>query len=115
MERHRLTDAQWERIASLVPGKEGDPGRHGADNRLFVDSVLWMAKTGAPWRDLPAKFGQWNSVYRRFRRWCEREVWSGILAAVSEDPDIENVLIDATIIRVHQHAAGGKGGPRRRQ
>jgi putative transposase len=110
MERHRLSNAQWERIAPLVPGKPGDPGRHGEDNRLFVEAVLWLSRTGAPWRDLPAEFGRWNSIYRRFWRWAKRGVWSRILEEVSEDPDLEHLIIDATIVRAHQHAAGGKGG-----
>lgn len=112
MERHRLTDTQWDRISPFVSGKAGDPGRHGADNRLFVESVLWLARTGAPWRDLPEVFGPWNSVFRRFSRWAKRGVWSRILEAVSDDPDLEHVIIDATIVRAHQHAAGGKGGPK---
>lgn len=115
MKRHRLSDAQWQRIAPLVPGKTGDPGRHGEDNRLFVEAVLWLARTGAPWRDLPATFGHWNSVFRRFSRWAKRGVWARILAALSEDPDLEHLIIDATIIRAHQHAAGGKGGFKHRR
>jgi len=110
MERHRLSDAQWERIASLVPGKPGDPGRHGENNRLFVEAVLWMGRTGAPWRDLPTELGAWNSVWRRFSRWAKRGVWSRILEEVSDDPNLKHVSIDATIVRAHQHAAGGKGG-----
>lgn len=110
MARHRLSDAQWARIAALVPGKDGDPGRHGRDNRLFVDAVLWECRTGAPWRDLPAEFGNWNSVFRRFRRWAQNGVWSRIFEVLIEDPDLEHVIIDATIIRAHQHAGGGKGG-----
>ena len=110
MARHRLSDAQWARIAALVPGKDGDPGRHGRDNRLFVDAVLWECRTGAPWRDLPAEFGNWNSVFRRFRRWAQNGVWSRIFEILIEDPDLEHLIIDATIIRAHQHAAGGKGG-----
>jgi transposase len=110
MARHRLSDAQWARIAALVPGKDGDPGRHGRDNRLFVDAVLWVCRTGAPWRDLPAEFGNWNSVFRRFRRWAQNGVWSRIFEILIEDPDLEHLIIDATIIRAHQHAAGGKGG-----
>jgi putative transposase len=115
MKRHRLSDAQWERIAPLVSGKAGDPGRHGEDNRLFVEAVLWLARTGAPWRDLPETFGHWNSIFRRFSRWAKRGVWSRVLAALSDDPDLEHVIIDATIIRAHQHAAGGKGGFKRRR
>jgi putative transposase len=115
MKRHRLSDAQWQRIAPLVPGKPGDPGRHGEDNRRFVEAVLWLGRTGAPWRDLPAEFGEWNSVFRRFSRWAKRGVWSRILEQVSHDPDLESLIIDATIIRAHQHAAGGKGGFKRRR
>ena len=110
MIRHRLTDAQWERIEHLVPGKRGDPGRTGEDNRLFVDAIVWMARTGAPWRDLEAYFGKWNSVFRRFRRWAKAGVWERVMAAVADDPDFESVIIDGTIIRAHQHAAGAKGG-----
>jgi transposase len=110
MQRHRLTDEQWNRIEPLVPGKDGDPGRHGKDNRLFVEAVLWLAKTGAPWRDLPNECGNWNSIFRRFSRWTKRGVWHRLLQALSDDPDFENVSIDATIIRAHQHSAGGKGG-----
>ncbi len=110
MKRHRLSDAQWERIAPVIAGKPGDPGRHGENNRLFVEAVLWLARTGAPWRDLPAEFGNWNSIFRRFRRWAKNGVWARILEILIEDPDLEHLIIDATIIRTHQHAAGGKGG-----
>jgi putative transposase len=113
MIRHRLTDEQWGRIENLVPGKPGDPGRSGKDNRLFVDAIIWMARTGAPWRDLSPFFGNWNSVWKRFRRWAKAGVWERILAALADDPDFESVIIDGTIIRAHQHAAGGKGGFRR--
>jgi putative transposase len=115
MIRHRLTDAQWERIEHLVPGKQGDPGRTGEDNRLFVDAIVWMARTGAPWRDLEAYFGNWNSVFRRFRRWAKAGVWVRLMAAVADDPDFESVIIDGTIIRAHQHAAGAKGGFKNRR
>lgn len=115
IERHRLTNAQWERIASVIPGKPGDPGRHGENNRGFVEGVLWIGRTGAPWRDLPAEFGDWNAVWRRFTRWAERGIWARILEQVSEDPDLEHVIIDATIVRAHQHSAGGKGGPKLRR
>jgi putative transposase len=110
MIRHRLSDGQWARIENLLPGKPGDPGRSGDDNRLFVDAVVWMARTGCPWRDLPPFFGKWNSVWKRFRRWAKAGVWEHILAALADDPDFESIIIDGTIIRVHQHAAGGKGG-----
>jgi transposase len=105
-----LKDEQWERIAPLLPGKAGDPGRSGSDNRLFVEAVLWMVRTGAPWRDLPEMFGNWNSVFRRFRRWVQTSVFEHVFQALSGDPDFEYALIDGTIIRVHQHGTGAKGG-----
>ena len=109
MIRRELTDTQWLRIKDLVPGKEGDKGRHGADNRLFVDAVLWIARAGAPWRDLPPVFGHWNSVFQRFRRWARKGVWERIFSALMESPDFEYLIIDSTIVRAHQHAAGAKG------
>jgi transposase len=108
--RRTLTDAQWARIADLVPGKAGDRGQTGKDNRLFVDAVLWMVRTGAPWRDLPREFGPWNTVWRRFDRWSAAGVWERLFEALVEDPDFEYLIIDATIVRAHQHAAGQKGG-----
>jgi transposase len=114
MARTCLTDAQWERMAPLVPGKPGDPGATGRDNRRFVEAVLWIARTGAPWRDLPAELGPWNSTWRRFARWSAKSVWERLFAAVADDPDFEHVVLDATIVRAHQHSAGGKGGLRLR-
>jgi transposase len=105
-----LRDDQWERIAPLLPGKEGDPGRSGEDNRLFVEAVLWIARTGSPWRDLPDAFGNWNSVWRRFRRWALKGVFDRVFNSLSDDPDFEYVIIDGTIVRVHQHGTGAKGG-----
>ena len=105
-----LSDAQWERISLLLPGKVGDPGRSGANNRLFVEGVLWIARTGAPWRDLPAAFGNWNSVFQRFRRWALKGVFDAIFKSLSGDPDFEYAMIDGTIVRVHQHGTGAKGG-----
>jgi transposase len=106
MARMNLRDDQWERIAEQLPGKEGDCGCNAADNRLFVEAVLWMARAGAPWRDLPPEFGLWNSGYKRFARWQERGVWERIFAVLAEEGDFEEVFIDSTVIRVHQHAAG---------
>ena len=94
-----------------MPGKVGDPGRSGADNRLFLEAVLWIARVGAPWRDLPQMFGNWNSTFKRFRRWVEKDVFASLFSALSGDPDFEYALIDGTIIRVHQHGTGAKGGP----
>ena len=106
MIRMMLTEEQWSRIETLLPGKSGDPGRSGQDNRLFVDAVLWIARTGSPWRDLPTEFGSWNSVYVRFARWSDKQVWKTIFDVLREDADFEEVYLDGTIVRAHQHAAG---------
>jgi transposase len=110
LERFLLNDAQYKRMAPLLPGKIGDPGRTAADNRLFVEAVLWIVRTGAPWRDLPVCFGRWNSAFRRFRRWSRKGVFEKIFNALSGDPDFEYAIVDGTIVRVHQHGAGAKGG-----
>ena len=110
MIRKVLKDSQWVRIAPLLPGKPGAPGRSAADNRLFVEAVLWIARTGAPWRDLPDAFGLWNSVFKRFRRWTLKGVFESVFKALSGDPDFEYAMIDGTIVRVHQHGTGAKGG-----
>ena len=110
MDRMVLRDDQWERIARLVPGKVGDPGRSGANNRLFVEAVLWIVRVGAPWRDLPKDFGNWNSVFQRFRRWVRSGVFDQMFEALSADADFEYVIVDGTIVRVHQHGTGAKGG-----
>ena len=110
MDRMVLRDDQWERIASLVPGKVGDPGRSGADNRLFVEAVLWIVRVGAPWRDLPQDFGKWNSVFQRFRRWVRSGVFDQMFEALSADADFEYVIVDGTIVRVPQHGTGARGG-----
>jgi transposase len=110
LNRDLLSDEQWERIAPLLPGKEGDPGRSGEDNRLFVEAVLWLVRAGAPWRDLPPRFGKWGSVWKRFRRWAEKGVFERIFNKLSEAPDFEYVLIDGTIVKVHRHGTGARGG-----
>ena len=112
MSRMWLSDDQFGRIAALLPGKASDPGRTAADNRLFVEAVLWIARTGSPWRDLPQQFGPWNSVYQRFARWSRRGIWHRIFADLAQDADFEEVFIDSTIVRAHQHAAGA---PKKRE
>jgi transposase len=107
MRRYELTDQQWQRIAHLLPGKKGDVGHTAADNQLFINAVLWIARSGAPWRDLPERFGRWNSVYRRFRRWALADVWQKVFEALQE-PDLDWLMIDSTMVRAHQHAAGQK-------
>jgi transposase len=113
MRRFEMADEQFQRIAHLLPGKPEDPGVTATDNRLFVDAVLWIARTGAPWRDLPERFGDWNSVYQRFNRWAKKGVWARVLEVLGGDADLEWLLIDATIVRAHQHAAGAEKKGRR--
>ena len=90
MDRFVLTDAQWAKMEPLCLGKPGDPGRSGKDNRQFVEAVLWIARTGSPWRDLPASFGHWNSVFTRFRDWVKADIWKRLFDAVSDDPDMKS-------------------------
>ncbi|UPJ59791.1 IS5 family transposase [Bradyrhizobium sp. 192] len=111
MDRFVLTDAQWAKMEPHCLGKPGDPGRSGKDNRLFVEAVLWIARTGSPWRDLPAMFGHWNSTFTRFRDWVKADVWKRLFEAISDDPDMEYAMVDATIVKVHRHGQGAKGGP----
>lgn len=108
LRRHEISDDQWDAIKDLLPGQEGDPGATARDNRLFVNAVLWIAKTGAPWRDLPERFGKWNSVFQRFNRWCKSGVFHTVMEAL-KDPDLGALLLDSTVIRAHQHAAGAEG------
>jgi transposase len=89
VDRLILSDEQWERIAPYLPGKVGDPGRSAADNRMFVEGLLWLARVGAPWRDLAAEFGKCNSVFQRFRRWAVRGVFEGLFKILCGDPDFE--------------------------
>ena len=105
--RHAIADDQWDRVKGLLPGRAGLPGVTARDNRLFLDAVLWIAKTGAPWRDLPERFGNWNSAWRRFDRWARKGVWRKVFDAL-QDPDLEWLILDSTIIRAHPHAAGAK-------
>lgn len=114
MRRHELSDEHWVRIDRLLPGRAGDPGVTAYDNRHFVNAVLGIAKTGAPWRDLPERFGNWNSAWRRFDRWSRKGVWLRVFETL-KDPDLEWLILDSTVIRAHQHAAGAvKKGARTR-
>ena len=107
MRRYEITDEQYSRIASLLPGKEGDVGRSGEDNRRFINGVLWIARSGAPWRDLPERYGNWNTAFQRFNRWAKKGVWQRVFEALGE-PDLEWLMLDSTTVRAHQHAAGQK-------
>lgn len=108
-----LREDQWERIKDSLPGKAGDVGRTG-DNRRFIEAVMWRGRSGAPWRALPRVYGPWSGVHQRFRRWAKAGVWQMLFNTLAVDADTEWLMIDATIIRAHQHAAGAKGGSRRR-
>src|SRR5918998_3599427 len=101
MDRFVLTDAQWAKMEPLCLGKPGDLGRSGKNNRLFVEAVLWIARTGSPWRDLPPQLGNWHNVYTRFSRWGKSGVWQRVIEAVGMDVDLEALLLDSTIVRSH--------------
>ena len=110
MERLVLSDAQWNRISGLIIGRPDQRGSTGRDNRMFVEGVLWIVRTGSPWRDLPEAFGEWNSAFRRFSRWSAKGVWLRMFEALADDPDFEYLIVDSTIVCAHQHASGAKGG-----
>ena len=116
MERHNLTDEQYQRIEHMLPGRPGSVGKPAKDNRKFVHAVLWIGRTGVPWRDLPSYFGKWNSVFKRYNAWCVKGRWTAIMAVLAADADTEAVAIDSTAARAHQHAAGAlKKGLRQRK
>jgi transposase len=115
VKRYELSDRQWERVKDLLPGKVGDPGRTGRDNRQFVNGVLWVLRSGAHWHDLPERYGKWKTVHTRFSRWAKAGVWERIFEALIGDRDNQYLLLDTTLVRAHQQAATGKGGPRLRR
>ena len=105
MRRFELSDEQWQRVECLLPGQPGSPGRSGDNNHLFLEAVLWIVHAGAPWRDLPERLGDWNSVFQRFNRGAKKGVWQQVFDAL-QDPDLEWLMFDATIVRAQVHAAG---------
>jgi transposase len=108
-----MRDDQWERIRELLPGQEGHVGVTAADNRLFVEAVLYRYRTGIPWRDLPERFGDWKNVHQRFSRWAKSGVWEKVFQHFAADADNEYAMIDSTIVRAHQHSAGAEKKPAR--
>ena len=108
IQRYALRDDQWERIKDLLPGRSETVGVTAKDNRLFVNAVLYRYRAGIPWRDLPARFGNWSVVHTRFTRWAKRGAWERIFKHLAEDADNEYAMIDSTIVRAHQHSAGAQ-------
>jgi transposase len=104
-----LSDDQFARIEHLLPGRPGHVGRNSdKGNRLFVEAVIWKFRTGAPWRDLPERFGDWKNTHKRFSRWAESGVWESLFKTLADHPDNEYAMIDATVVRAHQHSAGAR-------
>ena len=113
IKRYEVSEAQWERIAPLLPGKAG--GRTAQNNRLFVNAVLWVLRSGARWSDLPERYGKYKSVHKRFTRWARAGVWDRMFGALARDRDNEYLMIDSAIVRAHAQAATGqKGGAKTR-
>ena len=108
--RHDMADGIWELLEPHLPGRKGTWGGNARDNRLFINAVFWILRTGAPWRDLPPDYGDWKNTHRRFCRWRDRGVWEALLETFISDPDYEWLIIDASHCKVHPHAAGAKGG-----
>ena len=116
MSRGDLTDRQWKQLEPLLPPQKPKTGRPPLDHRRILNGILWVLRTGAPWRDLPERYGRWSTVASRFYRWRKAGIWDQVFAAVQEVADAEKRLdwemhyVDGTIVRAHQHAAGAKGG-----
>lgn len=108
--RHDISDMVWNKLEPLLPGRKGSWGGIAKDNRLFINAVFWILRTGCPWRDLPPDYGNWSNVHRRFLRWHDKGTWETILESLIDEPDYEWLMIDATCCKVHPDAAGAKGG-----
>ena len=108
--RHDLSDRAWALLEPHLPGREGAWGGRARDNRLFLDAVFWILRTGSPWRDLPPDYGDWKNTHRRFCRWRDRGLWERLLDVLIVEPDYEWLLVDASHAKVHPHAAGARGG-----
>ena len=108
--RHDISDRVWFLLEPHLPGRAGSWGGIAKDNRRFINAVFWILRTGAPWRDLPPGYGDWKNTHRRFCRWRDKGIWEGLLEQLVDDPDYEWLMIDASHIKVHPHAAGAVGG-----
>jgi len=111
MRRHALTDEQWARLEPVLPKRQRGPATLRGE-RLFIDAVLFRAKTGLPWRDLPERFGPWKTVYNRFARWAEKGYWADMFRELQLEVDETGSVVDGSVVRAHQDASGGKGGSR---
>lgn len=105
--RHEISDRDWDRIKHLLPGQRGQHGGVAEDNRRFINALLWIARTGSPWRDLPEHLGKWNTQHRRFSRWAEKGRLN-LIADVLRDPELDVLIMDSTVVRAHVSAAGLK-------
>lgn len=112
MKRYELSASQWRKIEGFLPGRPGYVGVTAKDNRTFVNGVLWVLRSGAQWKDLPSGYGNWKSVHKRFTRWARAGIWERIFQELLADHKNNTwVMIDSTIVRAHQQAICGKGGP----
>jgi transposase len=109
MHRHALTEAQWARLRPLLPRQKTGPKALRGD-RLFIEAVIFRAKTGLQWRDLPERFGPWKTVYNRFSNWARKGHWATIFRELQLEVDETGSIVDGSIVRAHQDASGGKGG-----
>jgi len=110
--RHDLKPETWVRLWPLILQAKGKRGRRGQDNLLFFNAIMWKLRTGVPWRDLPEAYGNWKTVSNRFYNWRNAGVWERLLELLAGEPDLEWIMIDASHIKAHPHAAGAKGGTR---
>ena len=111
LRRYELTDEEWLRIEPLLPPENtGKQGRPRKDNRIIMNGIVWLARSGAPWRDLPERYGSWKTVYSRFRKWIDDGILDNIFRILSLEAELGELSIDASIIQAHQHSAGAKKG-----
>jgi putative transposase len=106
--RYELSDVQWEKIRDFLPGRVESVGRTAGDNRVFVNGVLWVLRSGAHWHDLPERYGKYKSLHKRFGRWAATGVWEKVFHELVRDRKNQYLMIDSTIVRAHQQAATGR-------